>query len=116
MSQIGKNHHSDIDNPYLKSLQTIFKQDSTKEEKIDAFEEQGIVMDDVLESGVSDMCNYGSYVAASNRMKGRIEGRIEGTVESLRDMGIAEREIAEKIKTKYNLTQEEVDKYLGIMA
>ena len=68
---------SDIEDTYLKSLQTIFKKETTRQEKIDAFEVQGIEIDDQLESGVSDMCNYGSYVANSSRKEGRIEGAIE---------------------------------------
>ena len=103
---------SDIKDPYLKSLQTIFKKETTREEKIEAFEEQGIIIDDQLESGVSDMCNYGSYVAASSEKKGLIKGWIE----ALRDMNVSEREIAEKIKVKYNLTDEEVDSYLCVNA
>ncbi len=107
---------SDIKDPYLKSLQTIFKKETTKQEKIDAFEEQGIEIDDQLESGVSDMCNYGSYVAASSRREGLQEGLIKGSIETLREMNVSEREIAEKIKAKYDLTDEEVDKYLCVMA
>lgn len=109
---------SNIKDPYLKSLQTIFKKETSKEEKIEAFEEQGIEIDGQLESGVSDMCNYGSYVAASSEKKG-IEkgiqqGIIRGWIEALREMNIPEREIAEKIKAKYDLTDEEVDKYLCV--
>ena len=109
---------SEIKDPYLKSLQKIFKKETIKQEKIDAFEEQGIEIDDQLESGVSDMCNYGSYVAASSEKKG-IEkgiqqGIIRGWIEALREMNIPEREIAEKIKAKYDLTDEEVDKYLCV--
>ena len=58
------------------------------------------------------MCNYGSYVAASSEKKGLIKGWIE----ALRDMNVSEREIAEKIKVKYNLTDEEVDEYLCVNA
>lgn len=107
---------SDIKDPYLRSLQTIFKKETTKQEKIDAFEVQGIEIDDQLESGVSDMCNYGSYVAASSRREGLQEGLIKGSIETLREMNVSEREIAEKIKAKYDLTDEEVDKYLCVMA
>ena len=64
------------------------------------------------------MCNYGSYVAASSEKKG-IEkgiqqGIIRGWIEALREMNASEREIAEKIKAKYNLTDEEVDEYLCV--
>ena len=95
---------------YLRSLQTILNKETTKQEKICAFEEQGIEIDDKLESGVSDMCNYGSYVAASSERK----GLIKGSIETLREMNVSEREIAEKIKAKYNLTDEEVDEYLCV--
>ena len=105
---------SDIEDPYLKSLQTIFKRETSKEEKIEAFEEQGIEIDGQLESGGSDMCNYGSYVAASSKKEGLQEGLIKGWIEALREMNIPEREIAEKIKAKYDLTDEEVDKYLCV--
>ena len=40
-------------------------------------------MDDQLESGVSDMCNYGSYVAASSEQKGIQQGIIRGWIEAL---------------------------------
>ena len=105
---------SEIKDPYLKSLQTIFKKETSKEEKIEAFEEQGIEIDGQLESGVSDMCNYGSYVAASSKKEGLQEGLIKGWIEALREMNIPEREIAEKIKAKYDLTDEEMDKYLCV--
>lgn len=106
---------SDIEDPYLKSLQTIFKKETTKQEKIDAFEEQGIEIDDQLESGVSDMCNYGSYVANSSRKEGLKEG-VNGTISILRGMNIPDSEIAKKIKEEYKLTDEEVDEYLCVMA
>jgi len=106
---------SDIEDPYLKSLQTIFKKETTKQEKIDAFEEQGIEIDDQLESGVSDMCNYGSYVASSSRKEGLKEG-VNGTISILRGMNIPDSEIAKKIKEEYKLTDEEVDEYLCVMA
>ena len=91
-------------------IRKIFKKETTKQEKIDAFEVQGIEIDDQLESGVSDMCNYGSYVAASSEKK----GLIKGSIETLREMNVSEREIAEKIKAKYDLTDEEVDEYLCV--
>ena len=34
--------------------------------------------------------------------------------ETLREMNVSEREIAEKIKAKYDLTDEEVDEYLCV--
>ena len=95
---------------YLRSLQTIFNKETTKQEKICAFEEQGIEIDDKLESGVSDMCNYGRYVATSSEKK----GLIKESIETLREMNVSEREIAEKIKAKYDLTDEEVDEYLCV--
>ena len=106
---------TDIEDPYLKSLQTIFRKQTTREEKINAFEAQGIEIDDQLESGVRDMCNYGSYVAESSRKEGLKEG-VNGTISILRDMNVPEREIAEKIKIKYNLTDEEIDEYLCVKA
>ena len=113
---------TDIEDPYLKSLQTIFKKHTTKEEKRSAFESQGIVIDDQLEGGMDDMCNYGSYVATSSRKEGLKEGLkegrkegVNGTIEILRDMNVPERDIAEKIKAKYNLTDEEVDEYLSVL-
>lgn len=110
---------SEIKDPYLKSLQTIFKKETSKQEKIDAFEEQGIEIDDQLESGVSDMCNYGSYVAASSEKKGIEKGLkegVNGTISILRGMNIPDSEIAKKIKDEYKLTDEEVDEYLCVMA
>lgn len=104
--------NSEVEDPYLKSLQTIFKKETTKQEKIDAFEEQGIEIDDQLESGVSDMCNYGSYVASSSRK----EGKISGAIEAFREMNLSEKEIADRIKTMYNLSDEEVDEYLCVKA
>ena len=38
------------------------------------------------------MCNYGSFVAASSEKK----GLIKGSIETLREMNVSEREIAEK--------------------
>ena len=110
---------SEIKDPYLKSLQKIFKKETIKQEKIDAFEEQGIEIDDQLESGVSDMCNYGSYVAASSEKKGIEKGLkegVNGTISILRGMNIPDSEIAKKIKDEYKLTDEEVDEYLCVMA
>ena len=106
---------SDIKDSYLKSLQTIFKKETTKQEKIDAFEEQGIEIDDQLESGVSDMCNYGSYVAASSERQGLKKG-VNGTIAILRGMNIPDSEIARKIKEEYNLTDDEVDEYFCVTA
>ena len=59
------------------------------------------------------MCNYGSYVANSSRKEGLKEG-VNGTISILREMNVPEREIAEKIKAKYDLTDEEVDEYLCV--
>lgn len=58
------------------------------------------------------MCNYGSYVAASSEHKGIQQGIIMGWIEALREMNVSEREIAEKIKAKYNLTEEGIDSYM----
>ena len=65
------------------------------------------------------MCNYGSYVAASSEKKGIEKGLkegVNGTISILRDMNVPEKEIAERIKAKFNLTDEEVDEYLCVMA
>ena len=48
---------SEIKDPYLKSLQTIFKKETSKQEKIDAFEEQEKEKADQHKRGVNDMCN-----------------------------------------------------------
>jgi len=106
---------SEIEDPYLKALQTIFRLKSTKEEKTAAFESQGIELDAELKEEVDDMCNYGSYVAESSRREGHRE-MITGVIDILREQGFSDRDIAEKLKTKFNLDEKEVDEYLCVKA
>ncbi len=47
--------------------------------------------------------------------EGRIEG-IQGAIEIMRGMGLQDREIAEKIRAQYGLTEEEADKLLVVKA
>ena len=62
------------------------------------------------------------YLAAQKRealqeghQEGRIEG-IQGAIEIMRGMGLQDREIAEKIRAQYGLTEEEADKLLVVKA
>ncbi|MEE3482026.1 MAG: hypothetical protein VZQ80_08565 [Lachnospiraceae bacterium] len=47
--------------------------------------------------------------------EGRQEG-IEGAITIMRDMGLPDREIAEKIRDQYGLTEDEADKLLAVKA
>ena len=44
--------------------------------------------------------------------EGRSEGIIIGTVDTLRDIGLDDRSIIDKIREKYNLTQKEAEGYV----
>ena len=87
------NDAAKIDDPYLRSLQTLFSRATDRQQKVKALEAQGIRMDPKLEGDLEHMCNYSAYIKSSalkegeqkgfwkGERKGRQEGRQEGLQE-----------------------------------
>ena len=46
----------------------------------------------------------------------RKEVKISGAIEAFREMNLSEKEIADRLKAMYNLSDEEVDEYLCVKA
>ena len=79
--------------------------------------------DMALDKEVQNMLLQEKYVRmdwATHRHQARDEGRNEGldegiigTVKALRDYGVEDKRIAEKIKEIYNLTDENAEKYVS---
>ena len=82
-------------------------------------EEFHIAMTKELESEVSEMCNLGYGIYENGMKEGRAEGfeegreeGIAGSIDLLRESGIDDETIVEKIMKRFRLTQEEAESYV----
>lgn len=64
------------------------------------------------EKGVAGMCKIMEELKEEGKAEGRAEGKILGTIETLKSMNFSDAEIIQHMQEKYNLTEEQVKKYL----
>ena len=97
-----------VDNRILRLMNVLLssKKDIRTKQKI-MEEELHIAMTTKLESEVSELCNLSQWVYNEGLSKG-----IEGAVELLREAGIEDQVITERIMDQYHLTLEAAQKYV----
>ncbi|MGO5335609.1 hypothetical protein ACTQZS_02230 [Bilifractor sp. LCP19S3_H10] len=53
------------------------------------------------------MCNYSSYVFSEGEKKGLEQGIILGAIDTMRDYGVSEEKILQRIMKKYQILEED---------
>ena len=96
----------------LKLLNILFSTESKAREKQEILEREfSIKMTKTLKREVALMCNLSQWVEEKGIKKGMERG-IEATVSVLKELGINEDVILEKVKEKFSLTESQAKKYV----
>ena len=96
----------------LKLLNILFSTESKAREKQEILEREfSIKMTKTLKREVALMCNLSQWVEEKGIKKGTERG-IEATVSVLKELGINEDVILEKVKEKFSLTESQAKKYV----
>ena len=96
----------------LKLLNILFSTESKAREKQEILEREfSIKMTKTLKREVALMCNLSQWVEEKGIKKGMERG-IEATVSVLKELGINEDVILEKVKEKFSLTESQARKYV----
>ena len=111
-------HFQKSQSDIVRLLGTIFIPLLTYPEKVKSLEEDfGIPMTRNLEEGLTNMCNLADgifeYGIQEGQKRGEMKGEIKGAVKLYHDeMNLLPSQIVPKIMTRFNLTQEEAEKYV----
>ena len=96
----------------MKLLNILFSTESKAREKQEILEREfSIKMTKTLKREVALMCNLSQWVEEKGIKKGMERG-IEATVSVLKELGINEDVILEKVKEKFSLTESQAKKYV----
>jgi len=101
------NDDTQMEDPTMCALQSIFSNKTSAGEKIGSLRAVGIHVDRQIEKEVSNMCNYSAYVERSGRKEGIKEGikaTIHGTIALLRNLGQDDEQIRASIEKQFKLS------------
>ena len=109
-----------VDHRILRLMNVLLSERADARSKQKVMEEEfHIAMTKELESEVSEMCNLGYGIYENGMKEGRAEGfeegreeGITGSIDLLRESGIDDETIVEKIMKRFRLTQEEAESYV----
>ena len=101
-----------VNHRILRLMNVLLSERADAQSKQKVMEEEfHIAMTKELESEVSEMCNLGYGIYENGMKEGRMEG-ITGSIDLLRESGIDDETIVEKIMKRFRLTQEEAESYV----
>lgn len=82
-------------------------------DKIQDLEEKyGIQATEGIHEEVSSMCNYSDYIFSEGEKEGRNQGIILGAIDIMRDYGVSEENILQRIMKKYRISEEDAKRLI----
>ena len=75
-------------------------------------ENQDIPVTEAIRREGNSMCNYSSYVFSEGEKKGLEQGIILGAIDTMRDYGVSEEKILQRIMKKYQILEEDAKRLM----
>lgn len=94
-------------------LSTLLSRKISPEDKIQDLEDNyDIPATEAIRKELSSMCNYSSYVFSEGEKKGLEKGIILGAIDTMRDYGVSEEKILQRIMKKYQISEDDAKRLM----
>lgn len=78
----------------------------------DLEEKYGIQTTERIHEEVNSMCNYSDYIFSEGEKRGLDKGVVLGAIDIMRDYGVSEENILQRIMKKYRISEEDAKRLI----